>query len=113
MDATATVNPVTAGSSGADGPPRRIQLRRKRGWRKPANTVVVSRPGKWGNPFVVTADYPVESAVRDYEQWLTGDAKGMQTLAAAKAELRGRNLACWCRPGWPCHADVLLKLVNE
>ncbi len=29
------------------------------------------------------------------------------------AELRGRNLACWCRPGEPCHADVLLEIANR
>ena len=28
--------------------PKRIQLSRKRGWRNPANTVVVSRLTKWG-----------------------------------------------------------------
>ena len=33
--------------------PVRIQLRRTKGWRLPADTVVVSRPAKWGNPFVV------------------------------------------------------------
>jgi hypothetical protein len=27
-------------------------------------------------------------------------------------ELRGKNLACWCRPGATCHADVLLELAN-
>lgn len=27
-------------------------------------------------------------------------------------ELRGKNLACWCKPGEPCHADVLLELAN-
>ncbi|WP_420104105.1 DUF4326 domain-containing protein [Bosea sp. (in: a-proteobacteria)] len=27
--------------------------------------------------------------------------------------LRGRNLACWCKPGTPCHADVLLELANR
>ncbi len=27
-------------------------------------------------------------------------------------ELRGKNLACWCKPGFPCHADVLLELAN-
>lgn len=31
--------------------PIRIQLSRKKGWRKPANTVVVARPSKWANPF--------------------------------------------------------------
>ena len=27
-------------------------------------------------------------------------------------ELRGKNLACWCKLDEPCHADVLLKLAN-
>lgn len=26
--------------------------------------------------------------------------------------LRGKNLACWCKLGDPCHADVLLELAN-
>jgi hypothetical protein len=30
-----------------------------------------------------------------------------------RAELKGYNLACWCRPGSPCHADVLLELANS
>lgn len=28
------------------------------------------------------------------------------------AELRGKNLACWCPLDHPCHADVLLELAN-
>ncbi len=30
-----------------------------------------------------------------------------------RAELVGRDLACWCKPGDPCHADVLLELANR
>ena len=33
--------------------PQRIQRKREKGWRKPENTVCVTRPGKWGNPFRV------------------------------------------------------------
>lgn len=29
-----------------------------------------------------------------------------------RAVLRGKNLACWCKPGEPCHADVLLEIAN-
>ena len=29
------------------------------------------------------------------------------------AELKGKNLACWCPLDQPCHADILLKLANE
>jgi hypothetical protein len=89
---------------------RRIQLRRVKGWRKPPNTIVVSRPSKWGNPFPVTPERSQPAAVAEFETWLKGD--GVELLNAAKVELRGKNLACWCRPGTPCHADVLLRLVN-
>lgn len=33
--------------------PKRIQLRRTKGWRKPEGAVVVSRPTRWGNPYEV------------------------------------------------------------
>ncbi|WP_436298090.1 DUF4326 domain-containing protein [Variovorax sp. LjRoot175] len=33
-------------------------------------------------------------------------------LAAAKAELRGKDLVCWWAPE-ACHADVLLRIANE
>lgn len=26
--------------------------------------------------------------------------------------LRGKNLACWCPPDSPCHADVLMEIAN-
>lgn len=27
--------------------------------------------------------------------------------------LRGKNLACWCKPGEPCHANALLEIANR
>lgn len=27
--------------------------------------------------------------------------------------LYGRDLACWCKPGDPCHADTLIELANS
>lgn len=46
---------ATGASGGAAtiDPPRRIQLRRTKGYRKPPEAVTVARPTKWGNPFVV------------------------------------------------------------
>lgn len=73
--------------------PRRIQLSRKRGWRKPANTVVVARPSKWGNPFHVSTACTAAGAVKLFE------ARSTCLPARVKAirkELRGKNLACWC-----------------
>lgn len=98
--------------------PVRIQLRRTAGWRMPANTVKVTRgkgrAGKWGNPFKTdlpdTSTFHVKTAleaVEAYRNMLPGTY-----LARDLPELRGKNLACWCVPGAPCHADVLLELAN-
>jgi len=34
--------------------PKRIQLRRTKGWRKPEGAIIVARPSKWGNWYKVT-----------------------------------------------------------
>ncbi len=44
-----------------------------------------------------------------YRGWLAGMV-GAGTLNLA--ELRGKSLACWCRPDQECHADVLLELAR-
>lgn len=89
----------------------RIQLRRTKGWRKPPGAVVVSRPSRWGNPFKVT-DERYADAVSAFEAWLHGTPSGRRLRRAAREELRGRDLACWCPPHEPCHADVLLAVAN-
>ncbi|WP_280193252.1 DUF4326 domain-containing protein [Nocardia farcinica] len=35
-----------------------------------------------------------------------------EPLAHVRAELGGRDLACWCPLDQPCHADVLLEIAN-
>jgi hypothetical protein len=87
---------------------RRVQLKRLKGWKLPANTVSVTRGGKsprpFSNPFVV--------------RWLDGEIAGTPgwppppTKEKIRAELRGKNLACFCPLDQPCHADVLLKIAN-
>jgi hypothetical protein len=91
--------------------PERIQLRRIKGWRKPARAVVVARPSKWGNPFPIgdpaEGGLTREQAVEAYRQ-LARSSLGESELA----ELRGHDLACWCPLDQPCHADVLIELAN-
>lgn len=136
--------------------PVRIQRRRVKGWRMPGNTVSVTRPGPFGNPFdLSSADHcwtalahgfradrsgRLEASVWLFRQWIL-HGKAVETkgngiyietegksepiavspriaapappsIERIKAELRGRNLACWCPPGQPCHADVLLEIAN-
>lgn len=112
--------------------PKRVQRKRTRGWKMPANTVYVGRPTKWGNLWTVgfvscgcrssgECDHnsfrceTAESAVEIFRQWITGELfhrKGSRLGEEAKRELRGKNLACWCPIGKPCHADVLLEIAN-
>jgi hypothetical protein len=103
--------------------PQRIQLRRTKGWRKPADSVVVSRPSKWRNPCKVGMyrGYTAADAVRDFRLYIARDLQARSfenafgpppSIEEIKRELRGKHLACWCKPGEPCHADVLLELAN-
>ncbi|WP_438489530.1 DUF4326 domain-containing protein [Streptomyces sp. S186] len=47
-------------------------------------------------------------AVELYENWLYAQPELMER---ARRDLAGRDLMCWCGP-LPCHADVLLGLVQ-
>ncbi len=93
--------------------PKRIQRSRKRGWRMPEGAVYVGRPTKWGNP-CDWQDRPDgrEGAVAMYRQLLRAKT-GADIAEAARQELRGKDLCCWCPLDQPCHADVLLQIANE
>jgi hypothetical protein len=142
--------------------PKRIQLRRTKGWRKPEGAIVVARPSKWGNPYAlgkaqvrmpalddgewehegrlyktsgerhmfvshidgkdVITWHQVENAtaaqcVALYRERITGGGRltryrSPDLTATIRAELAGRDLACWCPLDQPCHADVLLEIAN-
>lgn len=97
--------------------PRRIQRKRTKGWKMPPNTVSVTRPGRYGNPYTVKqareAGYK-GSDVEIAQMCVDTFRKEMPEFAKAafRQELRGKNLACWCKPGEPCHGDVLLEIAN-
>src|SRR5262245_55978272 len=55
--------------------PRRVQLRRAKGWRMPANTVKVDRTTLFGNPFSVK-EYGHDHAVAMHRAWLSGRSIG-------------------------------------
>lgn len=110
--------------------PTRIQRRRQAGWRKPEGAVYVGRGSKWGNPTRVVyrkdtggwhaehnngggvGVWPTAAGARDfaraaYHAYLLGHP---DLVAAARTELAGRNLLCWCPTDEPCHADLLLHV---
>lgn len=105
--------------------PIRIQRRRTRGWRIPAHTKYVGRGSLYGNPYRVArtrreiddADPMIvatpEEAVERFREWLKTTREGHHVADSARRILWGLDLACWCPPGQPCHADVLLEIANH
>jgi len=94
-----------------------------KGWRMPENCVCVTRPGVFGNPFTWSdVQYDrVASGMRSgvvamFREWLKDGQHGHEdrrmNVLERLHELRGKDLACYCRPESPCHADVLLELAN-
>jgi hypothetical protein len=89
--------------------------------------VRVTRPGPWGNPFTIAetaARYGLDAAAAQEKAvalcaaWLAGTLEPAlspgppPSRAEIRQHLSGHNLACWCRPGTPCHADVLVGIAN-
>lgn len=78
------------------------------------------RPGRFGNAFRVGVDGTAEECVAKFRKAL--EAALAKSLAARPPflriardlhTLRGKNLACWCKRGAPCHVDVYLDLANR
>ena len=91
--------------------PKRLRRDKLYGWRCPEGAKYVGRPSRWGNPFKVGEHAKThEAMVAMFRDHLEANP---ELLAAGKRELKGFDLACWCRPDQPCHADIWLDVVNE
>ena len=118
--------------------PQRLQLSRKKGFdlQKASRdlnglpAVVVARPSKFANPLSIAfardwnqmTDREARAwLVNWYRGWVAREAWTLDrwvpetppTLHEIRTELRGKNLACWCKSGEDCHADILLRLASE
>ena len=110
--------------------PVRLRLSRTRGFNLQTHSrfvnglaaVKVDRSTKWGNPFVVGKPggaYAAKVVDRRHAFMLFRSvAPEIPTLVkAARLELLGRNLACWCPCDDSyedcCHGTVLLALANR
>ena len=97
---------------------KRIQRKRTKNWKLPQNAVYIGRPTRFGNPLKVETDYrhspetgeviaaPRREALSFYRVYLKEKLKSEPDFLD---DLRGKNLACWCRLSELCHADVILE----
>ena len=120
---------------------KRVQRKRTKGFKLPENTKCVNRGTKWGNPIKLDGDmiyvnasyrrtildpwvYICQGDINDVIEiykslfnqsvWWNSDMRYWheQFQKLDVPELKGKNLACFCPEGSPCHGDVLLKLAN-
>ncbi|MEP3071664.1 DUF4326 domain-containing protein [Maricaulis sp.] len=97
--------------------PQRIQLKRTKGFRKPKEAVTVTRATRWGNPYRVD-EWGRQRAVSRfredlYERGVVEGPRGPVTVEMIRAELKGRDLACFCDHHGACHGDVLMAIANS
>lgn len=100
--------------------PTRVQT--ERGFKRSGDRWVVVHTNKWGHEtgsqFGTWDDkaeatrFAVELFRRSLEASLD-DIDGSHVREFYLGPLIGRDLGCWCKPGAPCHADVLLELANS
>jgi hypothetical protein len=99
--------------------PVRLRLSRVRGFDLQAHSRAVNglpavncaRPGKWGNGFR-WQQIGRERAVAKHAASIRLAVQKWPSVREAMEELRGKNLACWCRLDEACHCDTLLELAN-
>jgi len=100
--------------------PIRLQRSRRKGARLESPNglpvVVVTRPGKWGNPYKTAKEFRemVKLVRNETRPYAFGEEKrAVIRMIENIGELRGKNLACWCGPDQDCHADTLLEIANQ
>jgi hypothetical protein len=121
--------------------PLRVQRTRQNKTISPNGLIVacVTRPGIFGNPYDDVKKYGIDLCLKMFENtcrghwdplllkdlsdedvhwfyekhWKWSKRCGGYPLELIKQELKGKNLACWCKLSDKCHADILLRLANE
>lgn len=116
-----------------------VQRKRSLGFKLPANTICVNRPLKYGNVykvvnggiygynslskewvFIEVADdnreVAASRAIALFDEYIHGRPHLLipcpYTVEDIKRELKGKNLACFCPVGSPCHRQILIKIAN-
>ena len=107
---------------------KRIQRKRSKGWKSPDNCKYVGRPGKFGNPFIVSDELTALEATNRYKECILNNTMVYYYFDEIQASLMfeyfkyiSENindlkhydcLSCFCSIDNPCHVDVLIELLK-
>lgn len=95
--------------------PQRIQRKRTKGWKAPANTLNVTRPGRHGNPYKLGGEFAREDNIFRFRVDLdVMEREEPEKYQALISEVRGADyVMCWCSLDVACHGDVWIERANE
>ncbi|RBQ20194.1 hypothetical protein DP939_10275 [Spongiactinospora rosea] len=97
--------------------PSRHELK---GWHKPPDSIVITRPSRFGNPYKVRpyGPYTAEEAAGLYERDLlaggveSAPGRPPTTIEELRRRAGGLDVVCTCDLDAACHGDVILKYAN-
>lgn len=78
----------------------------------PPEAVYIGRPSPYGNPYEIGRDGTRAEVIEKFRQDMeTLKANAPRVFEHMCAQLRGKDLVCWCAPA-ACHGDILLEYAN-
>jgi len=93
----------------------RVQRTRKKGAKLPPYTLCINRGTRFGNRFKMNTEDDREKVISLFRDWVTH-----KNQAALRRDFLStcwyegiENLACFCPPDKPCHADVWIEIWNK
>lgn len=92
----------------------RVQLRRTKGYRRPAGTINAQRPSKLGNPHRLPPGADEADRLFVVLQYALDLARGALpvTIDEIREECADRPIGCSCPLDQVCHVDVIVSVAN-
>lgn len=73
--------------------------------------VIIGRPSKFGNPFVIGRDGNREQVIELYWKYFYKRVENDSDFKKAVEKLKGLTLGCYCKPE-ACHGDVIVEYLE-
>ena len=74
--------------------------------------IYIGRPSLFGNPFSIGKHGDRVEVIEKYRVYFLERVARDEQFRSAVESLRGKVLACWCRP-LACHGDVIVEYLER
>jgi len=74
--------------------------------------VYIGRPSIFGNPFTIGKDGDREKVINLFRSYFYNRLDYDIDFKTEVEKLKGKILACWCKPE-ACHGDIIIEYLEE